>query len=108
MIRRVISFYVFIFLNSNLLANPCTNELPKSFGHVRVDSIVGVYDGDTIRVRIDNWPPIIGEAIGVRINGIDTPEIRGKCPEEKALAREARAFTRDAVTAAKAVELRNL
>lgn len=89
-------------------ADPCKEDLPKSFGHVRVDSIVGVYDGDTIRVRIEDWPPIIGESIGVRVSGVDTPEIRGKCAAEKSLARQARAFTRSAVTTAQQVELRNL
>ena len=109
---RLVAFVFILLLSSQLLAkptaNPCTEDLPKSFGHVLVDSIVGVYDGDTIRVRIEDWPPIVGEAIGVRVNGVDTPEIRGKCPEEKALARQARSFTRSAVTNAKSVELRNL
>lgn len=98
----------FAFAHALASADPCKDELPKSFGHVLVDSIVGVYDGDTIRVRIENWPPIIGESIGVRVNGIDTPEIRGKCPAEKSLARKARSFTRTVVTGAQQVELRNL
>jgi len=109
---RLVASVFILLLSSHLaaktVANPCTEDLPKSFGHVLVDSIVGVYDGDTIRVRIEDWPPIVGEAIGVRVNGVDTPEIRGKCPEEKALARQARSFTRTAVTTAKSVELRNL
>ena len=98
----------FAFAHTHASANPCKDDLPKSFGHVMVDAIVGVYDGDTIRVRIENWPPIIGESIGVRVNGVDTPEIRGKCPAEKSLAREARAVTRTAVSSARQVELRNL
>ncbi|MDX1505192.1 MAG: thermonuclease family protein [Spongiibacter sp.] len=89
-------------------ASPCEADLPKSYGHVQVDAVVGVYDGDTITVRIENWPAIVGESIGVRVNGVDTPEIRGKCASEKVLAKKARAFTRTAVTEAGIVELRNL
>jgi endonuclease YncB( thermonuclease family) len=95
-------------LVSTVEANPCIEDLPKSYGHVVVDAIVGVYDGDTFTVRIEEWPPIIGEAISVRVSGVDTPEIRGQCPAEKRLAKKARAFTRDVVTGARQVELRNL
>ncbi len=98
----------FSVLAGPLFAGPCTETLPKSFGHVIVDSVVGVYDGDTITVSIESWPRIIGEAISVRVSGVDTPEIRGKCPEEKALARKARAYTRLVLTSGNSVELRNL
>ncbi|NHN38952.1 thermonuclease family protein [Pseudomaricurvus alcaniphilus] len=91
-----------------LSVNPCTESLPKSYGHAVVDHVVGVYDGDTITVTIEDWPKIIGDSVGVRIAGVDTPEIRGKCPGEKSLAMKARAYTRTAVTTGKRVELRNL
>lgn len=57
-------------------------------GPVRAE-VVRVIDGDTLAVRADIW---IGQsvAISVRIRGIDTPEMRGKCPEETALAAAAR------------------
>ena len=89
-------------------ANPCAESLEKSYGQVSVDRIVGIYDGDTITVTINDWPELIGNAISVRVAGIDTPEIRGRCEIEKAMARDARRFTRDAVTGAKKVELHNL
>ncbi|WP_317928615.1 thermonuclease family protein [Halioxenophilus sp. WMMB6] len=89
-------------------ANGCAENLPKSYGHVTVDQVVGVYDGDTITVTVENWPSVIGDAIGVRVAGVDTPEIRGKCASEKALARSARELTRTAVTSASKVELYNL
>lgn len=106
--RLFLTALVVSVLSDPLGADPCTENLPKSFGHVVVDSVVGVYDGDTITVSIENWPRIIGEAISVRVNGVDTPEMRGKCPEEKALARKARAYTRTTVTSGRSVELRNL
>ena len=48
-----------------------------------------VIDGDTIDVRIQVW---LGQTIQtrVRISGIDTPELRGKCDAEKQLAEQAR------------------
>jgi endonuclease YncB( thermonuclease family) len=37
--------------------------------------------------------------------GIDTPEIKGMCENEKALARQARAFTHNLMIGAQAIEL---
>ena len=62
----------------------------KTYGDLTVSKVVHVYDGDTFRVNIEGLPPIIGNNIAIRINGYDTPEIRGKCPKEKALAIVAR------------------
>jgi len=38
--------------------------------------VVKVYDGDTITVRIPDFPPILGQNIGVRVYGIDTRELK--------------------------------
>jgi endonuclease YncB( thermonuclease family) len=50
-----------------------------------------VVDGDTFAVKALIWP---GQDIRVfvRVNGIDTPELRGKCLYEKKLAQNARRF----------------
>ena len=49
-----------------------------------------VYDGDTI---MTSYRPIDGlKAISIRINGIDTAEMRGKCASENELARRAKAI----------------
>lgn len=52
-------------------------------------TVVKVVDGDTVSVRALIW---IGQEVetNVRLIGIDTPELRGKCPEEKALAERAK------------------
>lgn len=52
-------------------------------------SVVSVYDGDTITVDAKPWPGMTMR-VSVRLLGIDTPEIRGECPEETALAKRAR------------------
>lgn len=51
--------------------------------------VLSVYDGDTITVEARPWPGMVIET-KVRVNGIDTPEIRGKCDSEKELAKKAR------------------
>lgn len=61
-----------------------------TYGHVQVARVRSVYDGDTIRVDIAGWPALIGENILVRVAGVDTPEINGKCEYERRLAIQAR------------------
>jgi endonuclease YncB( thermonuclease family) len=84
-----------------LAANP-----DKTFGDVVADTIYRVYDGDTFYAGINDWPPIIGDYIGIRVAGIDTPEMRDKRPRIKNLARKARALADSALTNAQKVELR--
>ena len=51
--------------------------------------ILRVIDGDTLRVRTRIW---LGMDMGivVRIDGIDAPELRGRCTAERRLAKSAR------------------
>jgi micrococcal nuclease len=46
--------------------------------------------------------------MSIRINGIDTPELRGKCDKEKQLARLANQFTVEHLRAAKSITLKNI
>lgn len=48
----------------------------KIFGLVKVPEVVSIYDADTFRANIEGWPPIFGERVSIRGNGIDEPEIR--------------------------------
>ena len=73
-----------------------------------VEKIISVYDGDTFRADIKGLPDIIGKNIAIRILGIDTPEIKGKCEEEKVVAIKARDFSRKALFNAKTITLKNL
>ena len=81
--------------------------LDKTYGKLRVIEIVSVYDGDTFRCNIEG-PPIIAQNIGVRVYGIDTPEIRSKSPETKALALKARDFAARKLRQAQVVELKKI
>lgn len=80
----------------------------KDFDSVVVDEVTSIYDGDTFRVNVKAWPDIIGHRVPVRVNGIDTPEIRGKCQYEKDLARKAKQFTVRLLRNAKIIELQNI
>ena len=60
--------------------------------------VIKVYDGDTITVA--NYLPYKGSPLyrfSVRLNGIDTPEIKGKNENEKKLAVIARDTLRDKI-----------
>lgn len=66
------------------------NGWAGSYGNFKGVVFHGCYDGDTCTFTIPGVHPLLGEKIKVRLRGIDTPEIRGKCKREKALAVKAR------------------
>ena len=76
-------------------------QAAPEYGTAIVSKVISVYDGDTFRVDIDSLPPIVGKNIPIRLNGVDTPEIRGKCEYEKDLAIKARDFVRNKLANAK-------
>jgi len=101
----------------NIVLNACclfftlisfNSQAAPQYGTVTVSKVISVYDGDTFRVDINSLPPIVGKNIAIRVNGVDTPEIRGKCQYEKNLALEARDFVRDKLSNAKEIKLTNL
>ena len=85
-----------------------STQAAPQYGTVTISKVISVYDGDTFRVNIDSLPPIVGKNIAIRVNGVDTPEIRGKCQHEKSLALEARDFVRGRLSNAKEIKLTNL
>ena len=80
----------------------------KTYGHITVSEVTSVYDADTFTVNIEGYPPIVGERVSIRVNGVDAPEIRGKCESEKIAARKAKQFTVEALRSANTIELRNI
>lgn len=68
--------------------------------------VLSVYDGDTFNARIPIWANL--EVVtAVRVRGIDTPEMRGKCQAEKDAALRARELLRQLLAAGR-VELREV
>lgn len=96
----LIALIMMYFLSAQVMA--------ESYGNVIVSEVRSIYDGDTFKVSIAGWPPIIGKSISVRVAGIDTPEMRGSCEREKQLAREAKKHTVAFLRAGRVVELRNI
>ena len=83
-------------------------QAATEYGTAIVSKVISVYDGDTFRVDIDSLPPIVGKNIPIRLNGVDTPEIQGKCQYEKDLALKARDFIRNKLANAKEIKLTKL
>lgn len=84
------------------------------YGSVTVDEVTSIVDGDTAVFTINDWPPIIGHRIPVRISGINAPERRSRCDteaekqRERELAAEARIHVVERLRGAETIELRNM
>jgi len=65
------------------------------------------YDGDTCYVTAPSLPEPL-QKMSIRILGIDTPEIRGDCAEEKDLAMQGRVLANELFRAADEITLENL
>jgi micrococcal nuclease len=98
-----------LFLFLLLVFVSCTAPAKNVFyGDVIVSEVTSIYDGDTFRVNIEGYSDLIGKHIPIRINGIDTPELRTKCAAEKALARKAKQFSVSQLRSGKEIKLTNM
>lgn len=75
-----------MFMSIDVRADPLPGPIPAD--------VLSVYDGDTFTARAHIWPGHYVET-SVRVLGIDTPEIRGKCQREIDLAIKARNRARE-------------
>ena len=85
-----------------LLIILCAPSAPY-YKHVEV---LSVYDGDTFTVNLPCEEALFCHKIPVRIKGIDAPEIRARCTQERLLATKARDYLK-ALLEAKEVTLRD-
>jgi len=85
-------------------ADDCAHT-PTQFSCVQYRSN---YDGDTITFNIPDVHPLFGEKISVRVNGIDTPEIKTKNSCEKSAGRSARSLVENLLKRAKRIDLVNI
>lgn len=86
-----------------------TGSIPQSppFGRgIYPAEVLRIADGDTFEARVQVWPGIAITTM-VRLRGIDTPELKARCPEERVKAEAARAKLA-AILAEGAVELRGV
>ena len=80
----------------------------ESYGDIDNAQYVRNYDGDTVTLNLPGLHPIIGEKISIRVNGIDTPEIKGKCEKEKYDAKQAKEMVADILKDAEQITLKNM
>ena len=67
--------------------------------------VLRVIDGDTVVVNAYVWPMLTIEGASIRVLGIDTPELHGKCVREKAMAKQAKELMTQAFPAGTLVQL---
>lgn len=97
-----------ILIQMILVLMVTTISFAKDYGNLEDVSYVKNYDGDTITFNIPSLHPIIGDKISIRVNGIDTPEKRGKCQKEKDLAIEAKMFVMYKLSNADSIVLKDI
>jgi len=83
------------------------NALADDFLNMREFRGNVCYDGDTCYVIAPTLPEPL-QKMSVRILGIDTPEMRAECAEEKKLALKARELANKLFRAAEKIEFANL
>lgn len=71
-------------------------------------AVISIYDGDTFTVDLLNCPDVLCKRIPVRIDGIDAPEMKGKCQAEIDKARLAKQYLVTRLRSGQDVELRNV
>lgn len=83
------------------------DTIPFTFP-IKYGKVIKVYDGDTITIAA-KLPNTNGPVyrFSVRLDGIDTPEIKGKSVAERELAKQARDVLHELIYG-KVVELRNV
>ena len=98
---------IIVLLLSLLLCN-ALHSYAESYGDYQGAIYLQNYDGDTIRFDLPGYPPIAGDDIRVRVNGIDTPEIKGNCEKEKYDAQQAKEMVADILKDAEQITLKNM
>ncbi len=73
--------------------------------HTEELKITKIKDGDTVEITLPGLPKQLGNTIPLRIQRIDTPELKGKCDEEKNKAREAKDFLTAKIKESQTVEV---
>jgi endonuclease YncB( thermonuclease family) len=110
---KLTTIFILVLFGSNCLAE--LNEAQKPAENCKHDQstfrcvkYIKNYDADTITVEIPEVHPLLGHQISVRVNGIDTAEMKGKAPCEKDRAVAAQQIVAKMLTGAKRINLHNV
>ena len=87
--KLIFCILLMILITSDALSHTQSIKIEKRNGYF-------CYDGDTCNAIMLGVPDSI-KKIKVRIRGIDTPEIKGKCENERDLALKAKNFVNDLI-----------
>jgi micrococcal nuclease len=80
---------------------------PLNYGEFTNAKLVDCYDGDTCKFNLADVHPLLGANINVRLIGLDAPEMRSKCKEERRSASIAKGMLLDLLTNATNIRLKN-
>lgn len=100
---KFITIFLLLFVAINKSHAKCGNN-SNNFCNVKV---VSVYDGDTFFIDLPKVHPLFGKRLGVRVWGVNTPEMRSRSIYEKAMAKKAKKYTQDFIERSKKVTLIN-
>lgn len=89
-----------------MLANPVMGQ--TDYGEYGGAIFIKAIDARTIIVDLPEYPALIGENIKVRINGITTPNLKGKCKKETKLAIRAKKFMEEVLKDAEVIDIENI
>lgn len=88
-------------------AVPAAAAPPVTWPSLPQPTNIRVRDGDTLVADFPGIPAVFGKSLGIRLLGIDTPELRDPNPVVKAYALQARDYLVVRVRTAKRIEIRS-
>mmetsp|Transcript_24724 Transcript_24724/g.78189 ORF Transcript_24724/g.78189 Transcript_24724/m.78189 type:complete len:266 (-) Transcript_24724:482-1279(-) len=86
-------------IRGDVISNAC------KYGDLGLVQFHSCYDGDTCTFSVPGAHPLIGDHVRVRITGVDAPEMKGTCAEERGLAERAQRFTAQILARAQEIKL---
>jgi endonuclease YncB( thermonuclease family) len=100
--------FAFVFLKMMRRTDPLPDRDPSCIWHSAVTQLDRVYDGDTFYAHVKGHDPINKKPIGIRIRGIDAPEIKDTRPAIQKKAAQAKEFAESQLRRARKIHLYNI
>ncbi len=88
--------------------DPLPEPEPNCIWHCEVAKVDKIYDGDTFFAHVKGHKPIDGKPVGIRVRGVDTPEMKDKRPAVKKKAEQAKALVEAEFASARKIHLYNV
>jgi len=88
--------------------DPLPEKLPHCIWHTKVKKVDRIYDGDTFFAYVKGHNPIDKKSVGIRIRGIDTPEMKDKNLKVKKKAQKAKELAMKEIESARTIHLYNV